>query len=143
MTKEFEKVMMSLRKIPDINLGGCGVSALALFDAAKRDGLKPKIVYLYSWSDDDCYRKNQKFKDGKSKKADSCSHVVIKVKGKYYDSDGIIKEDRIDRYTIDKVKRKHLIASINNVEAWNDVFDREKWIPKIEKFLKPGTKVWA
>lgn len=143
MTKEFKKVMTSLRKIPDINRGGCGVSALALFDAAKRDGLKPKIFYLYSWLDDDSYRQNQKFKEGKTKKADSCSHVVVKIEEKYYDSDGIIKQDKIERHTIDKVKRKHLIASINNAEAWNDVFDRWKWIPKIEKFFKPGTKVWA
>lgn len=143
MTKEFKKVMTSLRRIPNLNRGGCGVSALALFDAAKRDGLKPKIVYLYSWGDDDSYRKNQKFKEGKTKKADACSHIVIKMAGKYYDSDGVLKQDKIDRFTTDKVKRKHLIASINNSEAWNDDFDRWKWIPKIEKFFKPGTKVWA
>lgn len=140
MNKEFKKVMTSLSKIPNINHGGCGLSALALFDTAKIEGMKPKIIYLYTWSQDSCYRKNQKFKEGKSKTADSCSHIVIKLDGKYYDSDGKIKKREIDSYTTeDRVTRKHLIASINNVGVWNELFDRKKWASDIEKFFKPGT----
>jgi hypothetical protein len=137
MNKEFKKALKYLNGIPDINRGGCGISALALYDIAKANGKKPKIVYLYSWMDDDSYQMNERYKKGKSGEASSCAHVLVKVGKKYYDSTGSIKAKEIETYSkVDEgIKRNHLIASIKNVNEWNPCFKRKKWLPKIKKEL--------
>jgi hypothetical protein len=143
MKKTFKQTVKSLDKITDINYGGCGLAALALFDAAKREGKKVKIVYCYTGWDANELHKNNQFKEGKRKKATSCHHVVIKLGKRYWDSTGTLSKKEIKNfYTVDEeITRKHLIASINNKGAWNDVFKRKKWMPEIKKLIKKNTAV--
>lgn len=143
MKPSFKKTRKFLDKIPSINRGGCGIAALAMYDAAKREGKKPKIVYLYSWMcDTDLIERNKRFKKGEEENAAACSHVVIKLGKKYWDSEGKVNLKNWKGFKKDEeISRKHLIASIDNVDEWNDCFNREKWVPKIQKFFKKGTYV--
>ncbi len=143
MKKSFKQVQKYLDDIPDINHGGCGIAALAMYYAAKREGKKVGIAYLYSRGyDDDCMEMNEKYKKGKSKKAGSCSHVVVRVGNRYYDSEGIVNLKKHSRsFIIDKsITKKHLKASINNVDDWNNDFNR-KYVKRIEKFIGKKLKI--
>ena len=146
MTKTFQQVRKYLDDIPDINRGGCGIAALAMYYAANKEGKKVGIAYLYgSWFEDDNIEQNEMFKKGKSKVAGSCSHVLVRVGNRYYDSEGVVNLKNIKkRYTVDKdITKKHLKASINNLDAWNDDFNRRKYLSKIEKFIGKKLKVKA
>lgn len=140
MKPTFKEARKFLNRIPAINLGGCGFSALALYDAAKREGLKPQIVYLYSWLDTEAMERNNRFKKGKLKKAHSCSHVLIKIGNKLWDSTGVIPKSYLGMYQMDgTITRDHLVASINNKDVWNPCFQRSAFGPEIKKMVKRGT----
>jgi hypothetical protein len=143
MKPGFKETRKFLNAIDSINYGGCGFSALALYDAAKRDGLKPKIVYLYHFFGElSSIEKNNKFKEGKIKTATSCSHVLIKIGNKLWDSSGVIRKSMLYMYNLDEdITREHLVASINNKGVWNPCFEREFWAPRIQKYFKRGTTI--
>ena len=143
MKPGFKQTRKFLEAIDSINYGGCGFSALALYDAAKREGLKPKIVYLYHFfGGPSSIEKNNKFKEGKVKTAAACSHVLIKIGNKLWDSSGVITKSMLDQYTVDEgITREHLIASINNKKVWNPCFERGFWVPRIQKYFKRGTTI--
>ena len=145
MKPTFKQTRKLVSEIPNINRGGCGLAALALFDAAKREGKEPKIVYCYTGWDDSNLHKNNQFKEGKRKKATSCHHVVIKLGKKYWDSTGKLDPEEIENFeTLDEeITRKHLISSINNKGAWNNMFSRKEWMPKLQKLIKKNTQVKA
>lgn len=142
MKPDFKKTRKFLEAIDSINLGGCGLAALALYDAAKREGKKPKIVYLYhAIMHHEARTKNDAYKRGKGK-AYSCSHVLIKIGHRYWDSEGLVPKSRLGWYISDEtITREHLVDSINNKDSWNEVFDRKLWMDDIKKFLKRGTKI--
>ena len=50
--KSFKEIQRMLRSICWINAGGCGIAALAMFDAAIREKLRPKICYFYQSSNE-------------------------------------------------------------------------------------------
>jgi len=143
MKKTFKETRNFLNAIRNINAGGCGLAALALYDAAKREGKNPKIVYLYhAFMEHESWIHNQEFKIGKRKKAAPCSHVLVKINGKLWDSTGVISKSNLWLYNSDdEITREHLIASIKNKGAWNDIFNRKKWLPEIKKYFKRGTPI--
>jgi len=145
MKLSFKQTVKALDRIPNINRGGCGLAALALFDAAKREGKKAKIVYCYTGWDGSALHKNNQFKEGKRKKAYSCHHIIIKLGKKYWDSTGTLGKKEIKNFdTVDEeITRKHLIASINNKGAWNNCFDRRGWMPQLKKLIKKNTPIKA
>lgn len=128
----YETLRRFLEKIPNINYGGCGISALALFDHAEAAGLKPRIVFGYSpW--DGGYDENQEYKRGNRQHAESAAHIFIHFGGKDHDSDG--EYERNDHWTFDdEITRDHLVDAIRH-GSWNCSFEREKYLPKIEKFI--------
>jgi len=143
MKPRFKETRKFLNSIGTINYGGCGVSALALYDSAKREGLKPKIVYLYfAFFESKSMLNNNKFKEGKRKTADACSHILVKIGNRLYDSSGVIGKSMLYMYKLDEeITREHLVSSINNKGVWNETFDRERWIPHIQKYFKRGTTI--
>jgi hypothetical protein len=143
MKLSFKQTLKALDRIPNINRGGCGFAALALFDAANREGRKAKIVYCYTAYDGSALHKNNQFKEGKRKKAHACHHIIVKLGKKYWDSTGKIDEDEFaDFEWIDEeITRKHLIASINNKGAWNSIFDRRGSMSQLKKLIKRNTQV--
>ena len=147
--KSLKKVMDFLSKIPNINRGGCGISALVLYDAAVAEGLNPKVVFCYHGKTDQSYINNRRFmadNTGNSSYATSCAHAVIKIGDKRFDCDGeYTKKELREKWhnpffysgwlEDDKITREHLVASINNVSSWNYSFERERYLKKIESFI--------
>lgn len=132
--KTFKEVQSFLSNIPYINCGGCGIAALAMFDAAVKEGYKPRIHYLYHhFCDDTTQKTNEKYKRKEIDQAASCGHIILKIKGQFQDSKG---EFEIDYPWSDggSVSREHLVNSLIH-GGWNECFDREQWLPKIEKYI--------
>ncbi len=135
----FNKVIDFLKNVESINCGGCGVAALALYDAAVLEGKTPKIVYLYhpfwSWGEREI---NEEVMRGKREKAESCWHIVVEIDGKHYHADGEIDSssevEHMLHYQKHIVEREMLINSLTN-GGWNSSFDRKKWVPKIKDMI--------
>lgn len=129
--KAFGVVQKFLNTVPCINYGGCGISALALFDHAEAAGLKPKIVFGYGGSGGK--KENDDYKLGNRPHAESATHIFIRIGGKDFDSKGEYDRDVHWEFD-DEITRNHLVDSIRH-GCWNSTFEREKWLPKIEKFI--------
>lgn len=137
--QSFERVKGFLADIEWISCGGCGIAALALYDAAISEGKKPKIVYLYGdWpSEYDKKQTNENFKLGLTTVAESCMHIVVDIEGEFYDVNGKVEKHYWNKYCIshtDEVTREHLIQSLTT-GGWNSMFNRKKWFPKIKQLL--------
>lgn len=132
--KSLDEVIDFMNTIPCINYGGCGISALAMYDAAVKEKLNPKIVYVYGWWDSGTI--NQQYKEGKTQYAASAAHVMISINDVLYDSHGEREYDDFEWFTSadDEITREHLVNSLN-YGSWNSDFDRKTWLPIIEKFI--------
>lgn len=130
----FYDVVKFLSTIENINRGGCGISALAMYLWLEKNGLinyNDSIVYLY----DDLYQynTNQKLVNNVSNFGSACSHAILKHSGFYFDSDGeffdIKKYSYYQELSVDAVR---ITLKSNN---WNYMFDRNKNLKKIETVL--------
>jgi len=125
--------------VENINHGGCGIAALALYDAAVLEGKNPKIIYLYHPCYNQTQYENEEVMRGERKKAASCWHVVLEIDEKIIHADGEITEQTEDfgemlDYPKHIVDREFLINSLTN-GGWNSAFDRKKWYPKIQQMV--------
>lgn len=139
--KTLTQIRRFLGSIDTINCGGCGIAALAIYDKAKKEGRRPKIVFAWDiWSlmwGDGIERHNE-YKRGLRDKAPSCSHVLVKIGEKYYDSNQIMTKTEFKghfRQYDENVSRKHLVESLKNKREWNSEFDRKTYLPIINKKL--------
>ena len=141
--KSVDELRDYLSCVRNINRGGCGIAALAIYDQAKREGKNPKIVFCWDvwslmWCDDNGPQQHEAYKNGKRKTAVSCSHVLVKIGRRYYDcKENATKSEVYDEFRIvdEEVSRDHLVAAVNNKGQWNSEFDRKVHLPKIEKYL--------
>jgi hypothetical protein len=141
--KSFKDAVRFLNSIPDINCGGCGIAAVSLYLWLKKNGYNvknTKVVYLYS--DSDSYRTNQSFLSNEDVYATSCEHAVLYHKGRYIDSRGVIDDNTHTHPRVSRYNMSHFIdfdvkffrASFSS-DYWNDYFERQKEVPRIEKVL--------
>jgi len=130
----FDDVLSFLNKIPAINNGGCGISALAMYRWLKKNGqLKPDTNFIYLEDDDSYYEQNMQYLKGEAELPTSCYHVLINHDNNKYDSRGIQVSDTYKyKYSVDI---DFLIKSINNRLKWYYNFNRDNCIPLIEKGL--------
>lgn len=138
MKTTFKQTINFLSEINYINRGGCGVAALALFHAAKKEGKDPKIYFIYSSWDQDNIKTNEAFLKGKRKKATSCHHVVVKIGNRWYDAKGTPDMSLYfdsSWYIIKETPLKLLKSAVDNPGVWNPDFERKKFIPIIERFV--------
>ena len=137
---KLKQVLKYLNNIPNINDGGCGVSALAIYRWIKAhyQVKNVEILFCYGcWRSVWDYRNNkQVFRIGKGNLS-SPSHVVLKYKNFIFDSSGIIKDLKSEFPNIHKATRLNLFISVlNDLNEWNDSFERKpKVIKNIEKYL--------
>ena len=123
--KNLNQVQKYLNKIPNINEGGCGISALTLYRWIKENAEigNTKFVFLYREDSEDRYFNNQKVLKDSEGEADAPSHACLLYEGKFIDSDGDLDISNFEWVQIideeDFVKR-----SLENVEDWNYHFDR-------------------
>ncbi len=135
----FQLIQSFLKTVENLNNGGCGIAALALYDAAVLEGKNPKIIYLYHPYYDSTLHINEDVIRGEREKAESCWHVVIEIDGKIFHADGEITTETENfgemlDYPKHTVDREMLINSLTN-GGWNSSFDRKKWYPKIKEMV--------
>ncbi len=140
--KTFEEVRQFLATIPAIHLGGCGISAYAMYKwLLKNEELskvqKMKFMLCYDYLEKDVYENNLKnLYMKKIHEISGCCHV-----GLYYDYEFIDCEKNINRKRYDYIQFIEsdddwfLLAAINNKNTWNPTFNREH-IAQIEEALE-------
>ena len=134
--KSIKSVQNVLGRIPDINCGGCGISALAMYRWLKdNDKLvgDESFTYLYVSYDSSFTENDSILKEKKNHKLKSASHIMLFHNGRLIDSDGNAVQNRyINRHN--KITEDSLLYSIN-FSCWNDDFDRKEYVPFIEQKL--------
>jgi len=93
MNRHLATAIDDLSKVPNINNGGCGISAYVILKYLKKHApelyTKSSVVYSYRTEEEDEWMNNQMFINKQvTTFADSCSHVLVRVKRSYYDSGG-------------------------------------------------------
>jgi len=131
--KTFESVRDYLSSISYIDQGGCGIAALAMYRWLKmNEGVKVKFVYLDSREYN--HNQNKQYIEKKDGCPNACNHIAISYNKEFIDCSSVVD---ISMYTfrIVTANESALIDTINNIGSWNESFDREKYIPLIEKKL--------
>lgn len=129
-----------LDMIPCINSGGCGISALSLYQWLINNNVKEKIQFIYLYRDRDYnFSNNDKILSNKrSKKTlQAPSHVMLNI-GKYFiDSTGsyITLDKEYYKEMHININKMQLINCIKSAPNWNEFFNRYTNVPKIEKLL--------
>ena len=142
--KHFTEVLRYLNSIENINCGGCGVVALAVYRwLEKHNKLKDaKIVFLYDYTARRLYDVNYQILNNLSNGIpEGAPHIILERLNKYFDSDGYLKKRCINYKYSSKliVNAEFLLKALNSnarLGSWNKAFNRKKQIPKIAKKLK-------
>lgn len=127
------------KKVKYLNSGGCAVVAYSIVEYAKLLGIDAKVQYLFNgWSQSD-YHKLQNNENG------SCSHAVVVINNKMYDSNGLFDlEDffgNTDGVTALDLEQDRVLESISYPRHWNHTFDRRDGRKKIQGVLKIPIKI--
>jgi hypothetical protein len=127
------KVCEYLEDIPNINSGGCAVSALVIQSVLKtKHNIDSEIIYEFSCNCSICRESRTELENAINNKPydkyeTACSHALVKIDDTYIDCTGIqYKPDDSCTVSPDLV-----IESINYAD-WNSSFNR-KFIPVILK----------
>lgn len=131
-----------LDNISDINAGGCGISALAMYRWLKKNNQlagDESFTYLYCDKDEN-FKVNSKvlttkqlFSLRRRKKMGSASHIMLFHNGVNIDSEGSHIQSRYgERH--EGIVEKLLVESIQ-FGGWNSSFNREYFVPKIASKL--------
>ncbi len=133
--KTLKQVQKFLDNIPDIDRGGCGISALAMYRWLKNNGDKSniKFVFLYEYGDEKEYLTNKRVLKDKEGEPVACSHCCILHGKKFIDSEGVVDIEEYEWVQIIK-EEDFLKRSLANIGEWNPRFDRHN-ICKIEEEL--------
>ena len=133
-----ESILECLDSIPNINHGGCGISALAIYRWCKANGVKvskrPFVILLSeSYGDKWTIEHNRDIIEMGDFRRITLSHVAIKVGKKLIDSTGQPDLDYYKHRQPEQLNESELIEALDS--SWNHMFDREESIPKIELAL--------
>lgn len=143
MTKEiktFADLRAYLSGVPKINEGGCGYAAYFMYEWLKKEGKKPVVLFAYylkwPYSSKGAYEQNKRAANGQDKPT-SCSHVLVKVGRKVFDSSRYFKkaEGKCDIRQFGKfqaVNEKFLVKALSGI-GWNSTFDYKTMVPKMEE----------
>jgi hypothetical protein len=124
-----------LNDVDNINSGGCGVAALAMYRWMEKNNMlkgNETFTFLYVSNDDFFYDNNEKYFKGKEQLIIAPAHVVLNIDGTYVDStrrSNNLLEYRYPRKHVN-VTEEELIKSLNN-PYWNDSFERNCEVPFI------------
>jgi hypothetical protein len=134
--KTFDEVREFLSGIEYIHDGGCGVSALAMYRWLKKNHTEKqmasiKFVYI-EYDEDMIYEHKENLAEGYW--IDAPCHCVLLYKGELIDAEGYVDVNEWGDATLEISDEQVIVDSLVN-GCWNSCFDREKWIPIIEKEL--------
>lgn len=136
--KTLRKLRRFLDNIPDINCGGCGISALVIYKWLKAHGHK-NIEFVFYYNDSVSFRSNRQAL--KNKKVDymyAPSHCGIRLENNdVIDCSGKINGWADLSHSVNTIG--FMKKFLNSPQAWNPRFNRPKYLPIIEK--KTGIKL--
>lgn len=135
-THDLSYILDILNDVPNINRGGCGISALAIYRWCKKNNVevsdRPFIILGDEW---DIEQNKHHIKNGNINEI-WLVHITIEIDGVIYDSKGdgaISRWD--DYYTQDyQLSEDEMLELINN-SPWNSEFRRRQWVHHIEEKL--------
>jgi hypothetical protein len=136
-TLTFSDVQKNLKSIITIHLGGCGISAIAMYRWLKKNNQLPTDTKFVFFSDKFDYQHNYRCLKNNKGTPNSCYHIGLYYKKKYIDCKGMIDKKSVN-FSLKKLKIKDesfVISALNNIYQWNTAFKREKHIPEIEEQL--------
>lgn len=129
--KDVASLQNYLDSIPDINAGGCGIAAYFIYKQLKQDGKNPEIVFMYQ-PGNPSYEQNLAALKGQDHPT-SAAHVMVKADGKYYDAEGVNDDGWYGLRLRHTASEKFLLQAIADRGGWNSMFERDEWLPEIEK----------
>ena len=122
-----------LSTIPNINMGGCGISALSMYVWLQEyKHATPQILFCYKPYSKNTYDNNKKLLKTPSILSVP-NHIVLIYNYHKIDSDGVLKDFKETYKYWHKVSLKKLVDTIMYSNNWNPAFKRHKNIKKIEK----------
>ena len=125
-----------LNEVPNINYGGCGLSALAMYRWLKANNKlvgDESFVYLYTINDG-TYNSNCEVLENKNKKKlGSASHIMLYHDGRVHDSISCEVKPRYKNQH-KHLTEKHLVESLN-YGYWNNAFYRGRYKDEIAKLF--------
>jgi hypothetical protein len=131
----FDEVLNFLNNIENINCGGCGISALAMYRWLKKHGQTTEQTAFYFLDNDSSnHENNQEYFTNKEVVLRASSHVVLYHNDQTIDSNGYKPIGGYDYNFLEK-SEAYLLAMINNLWTWNYRFERKKHVKKIAKTL--------
>lgn len=114
--------LKAVNTIPNINRGGCGYVAQAIYEAYS-DKVPMQIVYLIDKQSPTLYDVVNRTEPS------ACSHVMVRIGQYYYDSTGRYTKEVLRKTntncTIVNINYKYLVASLRQELHWNPNFDRQ------------------
>ena len=137
---QFQAVQNFLNEIPNINCGGCGLSAYAMYLWLRKNNMldeNTQIVFLHhSYSERD-FQTNQSFYLQGVGNPVAPEHVVISRNGKYIDSNGVYTKanEYSFKLAVSLEKAEDFLVNSLNDNNWNSWFNRPCVAPMIEKEL--------
>ncbi len=141
--KTFEDLNKYLGKIPYISYGGCAIAALFQYLWLKQNDKDAdvKVVYLYQSHNQYKLENNKRTLHGIDNGYYSCSHAVILYNDQHIDcSDDEFDIDSCDyKSSLEIDNPEFVIKTLGERYEWNSMFDRETFVPKMEK--KIGIKL--
>ena len=128
----FARKAKVISKIRNLNCGGCGVAALAMYRYLTANGIRVEIYAGYR--DYLCYEHSRDIKRIRNGLDPLYvpNHIYLKVGAKLYDSDMNSKELNADFVHSAKINERMLLTLLNESSNWNHAFDRKSHINFIE-----------
>lgn len=136
-----DQVRNFLDTLPNINAGGCGISAYAMYLWLKERNMLTKdfrFVFLHcSYSKEDYLHNKQVLQEEESsEKPVAPEHVGVHFNGKLIDSSGLVKINKYKMFLdIPLEKAEDYIINSLNTNNWNSMFNRPNMVKIIEKEL--------
>lgn len=127
---ELQELQNFLDSVPNINDGGCGISAYVLGYYLANKNIDFSFVFLDDDEESNFYNNRRLL--GISTQIEVPSHVCLRINNDYIDSRG--KMTFCYAFRLEGFTFFDLIDVISSGINWNPAFDREKWIPEIQKF---------
>jgi hypothetical protein len=133
-----DQVRNFLDALPNINAGGCGISAYAMYLWLKERNMLTKdfrFVFLHFGSSKDDYLHNKQVlqEEESYEKPVAPEHVGVQFNGKLIDSSGLVKIDNYNLFLdIPLEKAEDYIINSLNTNGWNSSFERPDVVKIIE-----------
>ena len=140
LLKVFKKEFPKINKECDdnINIGGCGIFALKVYDTLKEFGYDPEILILCPFYQDPSEAVTE-LKNGNGPDSISWHHVLIRINEKLVDAHGIYSSlDECGYWAESAVAgcSRELLEQWLGYPNWNSTFVRDLYVPKIDKEFK-------